>query len=78
MLKRFNIDKVYPLSTPIVIRTLDVQKYPFCLPSEREIIPGPETLHLSVIIVLMYHTNNTRLEITFALNCLGRYNSTPM
>ena len=29
MLKRFNMDKAYPLSTPMVVRTLDVQKDPF-------------------------------------------------
>ena len=35
MLKRFNMDKAYPLSTPMVLRTLDVQKDQFRPPEER-------------------------------------------
>ena len=41
VLKRFNMHKAYPLSTPIVVRTFDVQKDPFRPPAEREIILGP-------------------------------------
>ena len=77
MLKRFNMDKAYPLSTPMVVRTLDVQKDPFRPPDEGETILGPETPYLSAIGTLMYLANNTRPDIAFAVNLLARYSSTP-
>ena len=77
MLKRFNMDKAYPLSTAMVVRTLDVQKDPFRPPDEGETILGPETPYLSAIGTLMYLANNTRPDIAFAVNLLARYSSTP-
>ena len=49
MMKRFNINKACPLSTPMVVRTLDVQKDAFRPPDEGQIILSPETLYLSAI-----------------------------
>ena len=76
MLNRFNMDKAYALSTPMVVRTLDVQKDPFRPPDEGEIILGPKTPYLSAIGTLMYLTNNTRQDIACAVNLLARYSST--
>ena len=70
------MEKAYPLSTPMVVRALDVQKDPFHPPEERETILGPETLYLSSIDPLMYLANNTRPNIDFAVNLLARYSST--
>ena len=78
MLKKFNMDKAYPLSTPMVVRTLDVQEDSFRPPDEVEIILGPETPYLNAIGTLMYLANNTRLDIAFVVNLLARYSSTPM
>ena len=68
MMKRFNMDNVCPLSTLMVVWTLDIQKNPFCPLGEEEIILGLETLYLSAIDALMYLVNNTRLDIAFAVN----------
>ena len=40
--KKFNMGKVYPLTTPMVVQTLDVQEDPFHPHDEREIILAPE------------------------------------
>ena len=77
VLKRFNMDKVYPLSNPMVIRTLDVQKNPFYLPGEGEIILGPVALYLRAVGASIYLANNIRLDIAIAMNLLARYSSTP-
>ena len=78
MLMRFNMDKAYPLSTPMVVRTLNVLKDPFRPLNEGEIILRPETPCLNAIGTLMYFTNNTKPDIAFAVNLLARCNSTPM
>ena len=44
------MDKAYSMSTPMVVRTLDVQKDPFRPPDEGEIILGLETSYLSAIV----------------------------
>ncbi|KAL0837815.1 hypothetical protein Bca101_089705 [Brassica carinata] len=58
VLKRFNMDKATPLSTPMV---------------ENEEILGPETPYLSAIGALMYLANCTRPDISFAINLLARF-----
>ena len=71
------MEKCHPLSTPVVVRSLDVEKDPFCPPKEGEEILGPEVLYLSAIGVLTYLANYTRPDIAFAVNILARYSSTP-
>ncbi|XP_039133240.1 uncharacterized protein LOC120270287 [Dioscorea cayenensis subsp. rotundata] len=77
VLKRFNMDKPYPLSTPMVVRTFDVQRDPIRPPSEEDEIFGSETPYLSVISALIYHANNTIPDIAFVVNLLAKYSSTP-
>ncbi|KAJ9553648.1 hypothetical protein OSB04_017693 [Centaurea solstitialis] len=75
VLKRFYMDKSHPLSTPMVVRSLDVEKEPFRPPTADEDILGPEVPYLSVIGALMFLAAHTRPDISFSLNLLARYNA---
>jgi len=77
ILKHFYMDKSHPLSTPMVVRSLDVEKDPFRPQEEGEEILGLEAPYLSAIGALMYLTNYTRLDISFSVNLLARYSSSP-
>ena len=77
VLKRFNMDKANPLSTPMVVRTLNVEKDPFRPCEDNEDIVGPEVPYLSAIGALMYLANCTRPDIAFAVNLLARFSSSP-
>ena len=76
-LEKFNMHKSYPSKTPMVIRTLDMEKDPFRPKNEDEEVLGPEVPYLSVIGALMYLANQTRPDIAFAVNLLARYSATP-
>ena len=69
--------KSHPLSSPMVVRSLEVTKGPFRPKEENEELLGPEIPYLSVIGALMYLANYTRPDIDFSVNLLARYNSTP-
>ncbi|KAL0423665.1 UNVERIFIED_CONTAM: hypothetical protein Sradi_0901300 [Sesamum radiatum] len=56
------MNNVHPLSTLMVVRSLDVNKDPFRPPAHNDEILGPEVLYLSAIGALMY---------------LARFSSTP-
>ncbi|KAL0412075.1 UNVERIFIED_CONTAM: Retrovirus-related Pol polyprotein from transposon TNT 1-94 [Sesamum latifolium] len=77
VLKRFYMDKSHPLSTPMVDRSLDVNKDPFRPPTHNDEILGPKVPYLSAIGALMYLANKTRPDIAFSVNLLARYSSTP-
>ena len=77
VLKRFYMDKAHPLSTPMVVRSLDVNKDLFRPQEDNEEIIGPEVPYLSAIGALMYLANNTRPDIAFAVNVLARCSSAP-
>ncbi|KAK4394572.1 Secreted RxLR effector protein [Sesamum angolense] len=77
ILKRFHMNNAHPLSTPMVVRSLDVNKDPFRPPTHNDEILGPEVPYLSAIVALMYLANNTRSDIAFSVNLLARYSSTP-
>jgi hypothetical protein len=76
-LEKFNIDKVYPSKTLIVVRALEKDTDPFWLHQEGEEVLDSEYSYLSVIGALMYLANNTRLDITFTVNLLAKYSATP-
>ena len=47
ILKKFNMDKSYPTKTPMVVRSLDVEKDPFRPREEGEEVLGPHVPYLS-------------------------------
>ena len=77
ILKQFYVDKVHPLSTPMVVRSLDITKDPFRPPECDSEILGPKVPYLSAIGALMYLSTHTRPDIVFAINLLARYSSCP-
>ena len=77
VLKRFYMDKSHPLSSPTVVRLLEVTKDPFWPKEENEELLGPEVPYLSSIGALMYLANYTRPNIAFSVNLLARYSSAP-
>ncbi|KAF3653611.1 putative auxin-induced in root cultures protein 12-like [Capsicum annuum] len=78
VLKRFYMDKAYPLSTPIVVRSLDVSKDPLRPLEEGKEILDPKVPYLNAIGALMYLVNATRSDIISSVNLLARYNFFPM
>ena len=77
LLKRFNMDKAHPLSTPMVVRSLNLQNDQFCPRESDEEIRGPEVPYLNAIGALMYLAQCTRPDIAFAVNLLARFSSKP-
>ena len=66
VLKRFYMDKSHPLSSLMVVRSLEVTKDPFRPKEENEELLGPEVPYLSAPIALMYLANYTRPDIAFS------------
>ena len=77
ILKRFNMDKAHPLSSPMLVSSLDVKNDPFRPCEKGEELLGPEVPYLSAIGALMYLANCTRPDIAFSVNLLARYSSAP-
>ena len=78
ILKRFYMDKAHPLSTPMVVRSLETIKDPFLPKGNDEELLGPEVPYLSAIGALMYLASHTRSDISFSENLLARYSSSPI
>ncbi|KAD3641863.1 hypothetical protein E3N88_31087 [Mikania micrantha] len=77
LLKRFNMENANFLSTPMVVRSLNVDNDPFRPCEDGEEVLGSEVPYLSAIGALMYLTNCTRPDISFAVNLLARFSSAP-
>ncbi|CAH9079354.1 unnamed protein product [Cuscuta epithymum] len=77
VLKRFYMDKAHPLTSPMVVRSLNIHDDRFRPREDDEDILGPEVPYLSVIGSLLYLANSTRPDIAFYVNLLARYNSCP-
>ena len=77
ILKHFYMDKAHPLSSQIVIRSLNVKKDPFRHWEKSEELLGPEVPYLSVIGGFMYLSNCTSPYIAFSVNLLARYSFVP-
>ncbi|KAD7477833.1 hypothetical protein E3N88_00969 [Mikania micrantha] len=77
LLKRFNMENANSLSTPMVVRSLNVENDPFRPCEDGEEVLGSEVPYLSAIGALMYLTNCTRPDISFAVNLLARFSSAP-
>ena len=72
------MDNSHPLSTPIVVRSLDINTDLFRPQEIDEELLGVETPYLSVVRALMYLANNTRPDICFAVSLLTRFSSSPI
>ena len=77
VLKRLYMDKTHPLSSPTVVRSLDVKNDSFCSCEKNEELLGLEVPYLSVIGAFMYLANCTSPDIAFFVNLLARYNYAP-
>jgi hypothetical protein len=77
ILEKFNMDKSYPIKTPMVVRSLDVEKDVFRPRDKGEEVLGSEYPYLSLIGALMYLANCTRPDIAFAVNLLARHSAAP-
>jgi hypothetical protein len=77
ILKKFNMDKSYPIKTPMVVRSLDIEKDSFRPWEEEDEILGSQVPYLSAIGALMYLANNTRPDIEFVVNLLARHSAAP-
>ena len=71
------MDKPYALSTPMVVRSLDLKKDPFRPKENDEQILGPEVPYLNAIGAMMYLAQCTRPDITLSVNLLSRFSSKP-
>ena len=71
------MDKSHFLSSPMVVRLLEVAKDPFWPKEENEELLGPEIPYISTIGALMYLANYTRSDISFSVNLITRYSSAP-
>ena len=71
------MDKSYPAKSPMVVRSLDLEKDPFRPREEGEEVLGSEYPYLSLIGALMYLANSTRFDIAFAVNLLARHSAAP-
>ena len=69
VLKQFNIDKAHPLSSPMIVRSLDPKKDLFRPKEENEALLGHEISYLSAIDALLYLAQCTRPDIAFSVNC---------
>jgi hypothetical protein len=77
LLERFGMSECKPLSTPMQVRSLDVDTDPFRPLKAPEVVLGEEYPYLAAIGALMYLSNCTRPDIAFAVNCLARSSSSP-
>ena len=68
VLKHFYIDKAHPLSSPMVVQSLDIKNDHFCHRKNNKKNLGPKVPYVNAIDALMCLANYTRLE---------RYSSVP-
>ena len=71
------MDKAHPLSSQMIVRSLDAKKDPFRPKEENEALLGHAVPYLSAIGALLYLAQCTRPNIAFSVNLLIRFNSTP-
>ncbi|XP_074377338.1 secreted RxLR effector protein 161-like [Apium graveolens] len=77
ILDRFYMEKAHPLTTPMVVRSLEVETDPFQPRKEDEDALGPEVPYLSAIGALLYFANKIIPDIAFSVNLLARFSSNP-
>ncbi|KAA3467163.1 Retrovirus-related Pol polyprotein from transposon TNT 1-94 [Gossypium australe] len=73
----FYMHNTHPLSTSMVVRSLDVNKDSFYPQENDEDFLCPEVPYLNAIGALIYLASHTRPDISFSVNLLARFNSFP-
>ncbi|KAL6126971.1 hypothetical protein ACLB2K_075016 [Fragaria x ananassa] len=68
ILKQFNMDKMHPVSTPMIGRSLDITKDPFRPKEDDEEVLAAYVSYLSAIGALLYLAQCTRPDIAFSVN----------
>ena len=71
------MNEASPLTSTMVVHSLDIKKDPFRPCEKGEELLGPEVPYLSAIGVLMYLATCTHPDIAFPVNLLVRYSSAP-
>ena len=71
------MEKSHPINSPMVVRSLEMNKDPFRPKEENEESLGLKVPYLSAIGALMYFANCIRPDIAFSVNLLARYSSAP-
>ncbi|XP_058734187.1 secreted RxLR effector protein 161-like [Vicia villosa] len=71
------MNKANPLSSPMMGRTLNIEKDYFRPKESNEEDLGAEVPYLNAIGALMYLANYTRSDIAFAVNLLAKFSSCP-
>ena len=69
------MDKGHPLSSLMIVRSLDAKKDIFHPKEENEALLGLEVPYLSAIGALLYLAQCTRPDIAFLVNLLARFSS---
>ena len=67
------MDKAHPLSSPIVVCSLDVKNNPFFPCENGEKLLGAKVPYLSVVNALMYLANYTSPYIVFFYQFISKY-----
>ena len=71
------MNEAHLLTSPMVVRSLDVKQDPFRPCEKGEELLGPKAPYLSAIGALMYLATCTRPDIAFPINLLARYSYAP-
>lgn len=71
------MDNAHPLSSPMVVQSVDPKKNPFHREENVGKILGPYVLYLNVIGTLLYLAQHFRLCIAFFVNLLARFSLMP-
>ena len=71
------MEKSHLVNSPMVVRSLEVNKDSFRPKEENEELFGLEVPYLSAIGALIYLVNCTRPDKAFSVNLLARYNFAP-
>ena len=71
------MNEAHPLTSLMVVRSLNVKKDSFRPCEKGEELLGPEVPYLSAIGDLMYLATCTHRDIAFPVNLLTRYSSAP-
>ena len=77
ILECFNMDKTHPLSTYMVVRTLEPHEDLFRSKKPNDEILGPEVLYLNAIRTLMYLAQCKKTNVAFAVNLLKCFSFEP-